>query len=688
YGMFCSGEELGIDDSYLEGASINGILIIKGQANVGMPISEFLMLNDVAFDVNITANRPDCMSVYGIAKEISAILKTPIKEQNLNYNVVSNKEIKDFVQVEVKNWDICPRYMAAVIDNVKIEQSPLWLKARLRAVGIKSINNIVDITNYVLIEYGQPMHAFDQANVAGKKLVIRNAEKDEKLKVLNNQEYSLTKDMLVIADGQKASVIAGVIGGVLSSVSQTTKTAIFEAAAFERKSIRITGRKIGVRTDSSARFEKGVDFASPERGLKKALALVSFLNAGEIVEGIIDAKKEEIKNRNIKVSLSRVLKILGVEIPQESILEILNNLGIESKIDGDIISCIVPPERFDIENDADIAEEVIRLYGYDVYDNCESVVLSKAKYSIGGDKTIMSLNKEVELILTSLGYNQALNYSMCPVDMPKLINCQENEKISKIITIVNPISEDLGALRTSMAHGLLTNVGFNLKRGNKEVMLFEHGRIYLPQELPLTQLPNEQNCLAVITSKTGEDFFSLKGTIENILSKFEISYKIQRSSLSILHPGISAELVDNENGETFAFFGKVHPIVLKNYDIKESVFYAEINLDYLHSKKRKKHVVRPISKFPIIERDLAVVVDEEIVVEDLLTSIKKSCGSNFLDATLFDIYRNESLGDGKKSLAFKIKLSNLEKTLTEDETNSCINKVLKDLKYKFAAVLR
>lgn len=412
-GMFCSIEELGVTDY---DGDANGIMILDDDAVIGEDIAKALLMDDVIFDINVTANRPDCMSVIGIAHEISALTGKPLKKQDLSYETCDcDEDVSNYINVVVKDEKLCPRYIACAVKDVKIEKSPRWLRARLVSVGIKPINNIVDITNYVLVEYGQPMHAFDYDYIDGKQIIVRSATDSEKILTLNHNTYDLDNSMLCICDKNKPIVIAGIIGGMNSCVEPTTKTTILESACFDRASIRRTSRKIGVRTDSTARFEKGVDCSLQPLGMKRALNLVYKLNAGKIIKGEIDTIKETPKDKTFKFSLSKIFKLLGVTISNDDVLNILNNLGIKSSIKEDELECLVPYYRQDIECDADIAEELIRIYGYEVYDNIDAKPLSGTSVTIGKHDPVLYLARSLKQQLCSYGFYETVNFSICSV---------------------------------------------------------------------------------------------------------------------------------------------------------------------------------------------------------------------------------------------------------------------------------
>ncbi len=679
-GMFCSGEELGIDENFMPGASVNGILILPDNFVVGQSIDEALGLNDVVFDVGITPNRPDCMSVIGLAREVCAVTGAKFKKPDLSYK---ESIIQNDMTVELKS-EKCSRYMAAVLKNVKIEKSPLKIRQRLFAVGIKPINTLVDLTNYVLIEMGQPMHAFDQKYIEGKKIVVRDGIAGEKLSVLNHNTYTLNESDLVIADINKPMVIAGVIGGTNSCISNETRDAVIESAVFDLKAIRLTSKKIGVRTDSSARYSKGVYFHSAEDGLKRFLNLISSLELGDICKGIIDENRAVPKTRDVYAKVDDINAILGTAISADDMVRILNSLQIPTKLEGDTIVANIPNFREDLENEYDLAEEVIRIYGYDVYDRGEAREaylgwkLTQGDY---GKKVV--LERKIKEGLKYSGFFEAMNYSFIPPDSVSKLMLTDNRRF--MIKIANPIGEELSCMRTSLAHSMLSSLAYNFSVGNKEVRLFESGKTFHPKALPLTELPIEINKISM--GAYDISFAEFKACVENAVSETSLSYKLVSSKEPFLHPGVSADIVD-ENGEIYASFGQIHPTVAKNYNIPKTSMFAEIDLDKLLSLPEKKFVVKQVPKFPIVDRDLAIVVKEEISNSDLESAIKSACGKIFYEVKLFDVYRNKALGDGLKSMAYNIRLSNENKTLTDEEVTDTIAKVLKALKFRYGASLR
>lgn len=686
-GMFCSGEELGIDENYIEGGSVNGILILPESMAAGEKIEDALLLNDVVFDINVTPNRPDCNSVVGIAREICAIYGKQFKNCDLSYKTIGGN-VNDFVSVDVQTEN-CPRYMASYIKNIKLERSPLWIRSRLFSVGIKPINTMVDITNYVLVEQGQPMHAFDYKYLDGKKIVVRQAKRGEKIAVLNGQTYHLDESVMVIADQSKPVVIAGVIGGVNSCICETTTDSVFECAVFDLKSVRLTAKKYGLRTDSSARYEKGVNINTPTTALKRALHLVCELGCGDIVDGVIDKcqSKNLGKTEKLTLSYSKVCRILGFEIPREKVCQILNALNIVTKIDGDVMICEPDYVREDIKNENDIAEEVIRIYGYDVYNDVEGGLFENATTTAGQYEPRLVMENGLKNILVDSGFYETLNYSLYSASACDKLLLKADDARRNVIKIANPISEDLSTARTVMAHALMLDIAYNLSVGNKDLRFFEIGRVYLPKSLPLTELPNENNRLSLAVCENGFDFFNLKGVMENLLVGSSLKYTIRRSAEPYLHTGVSADIVA-EDGTVVGWFGKIHKHVLKNYGINQDVYYGELDTDYLAKLPEKKYTTKEISKYPSVERDLAVVVDESVCNADLVAAIKSSCGKIFGGVELFDVYRSDALGKDKKSMAYKVTFASDEKTLTGDEINAVVAKILKSLDFRYGAKLR
>lgn len=530
---------------------------------------------------------------------------------------------------------------------------------------------------------GQPLHAFDQSLIDGKQINVRQANAGEKIEALNGQAYNLDEKDIVIADKDKPMVLAGIIGGTNSCINENTKTVVIESAVFDLKSIRTSSRKYGIRTDSSARNEKGINLASAEDGLLRALSLISKLGCGKIVRGVIDKARAVNQWRDLTGSVSKINDILGVEIPAKEISRLLASLNIENRLVGDKIECKIPPYREDIENDNDLAEEVIRLYGYDVYDKTDNVLFKNSPITESIPNKRYNFERTCRNLLVNEGFYEIMTFTFGGKDFVKKLMLTDQR--ANPIKISNPLGENFAYMRTTMATSILQTAAYNLSVGNKQMRLFECGKVYLSEQEKLSSLPDEPNMLAMFVSEEGFDFFNFKNLIEKLLAGVG-DVSVERSSEPYLHPGISADVF--VNSQKVGRFGKIHPVVIKNYELPANSYYGELCTSVLSQMPEKKIVLKQVSKFPNVERDLAVVVDEDVQVGQMLEAIKSACGKLYFDVSLFDVYRNQSLGENKKSLAFNIILSDENKTLTDEEISRVMAKILKALQYRFGAALR
>jgi len=685
YGMFCSGEELGINDDWYEGASVHGILIFKEDYPLGVSVKEILQLEDVMFDINVTANRPDCQSILGLAREVAAVLNKPLKMPDLSYEIDKNISTKNTITVDNKAYDLCPRYSAHLVKDVVIEDSPRWLKRKLSVMGLRSINNIVDITNFVLLEIGQPMHAFDLSDLEGQQIIVRRANDDEKIITLDEKEFALSNNNLVICDSNKPVALAGVMGGLNSEIKNTTKDIVFECAKFARDNVRKTSKQLGQRTDSSSRYEKGVDYYSVEIGLKRALNLISTLNAGKIACDSYDLYEGEIKEKVINTTITKVNAVLGIEVPTDTIVDILKRLDFEVIVDGDNLSVQVPLYREDMESYPDIAEEIIREHGYD---NIVPTLLKTSAITNGGLTEKQIARENLKDLLVGYGFNEMINYSFVSEKEYDLFKLDKTSEQFKFIKLLNPLGEDLAVMRTSLIPSAVRAACYNITRKNYQGRLFELAKVYNPKELPLTTLPEENEVLALTVFGENEDYFTLKGIIEGILDNFCNGEKIEyvRSNKKFLHPTRSADII--VNGNVIGYLGQIHPNILNQLDADKPVYGAEIYYTQLEKLFNTKIVVKAISKFPIVERDLAVIIDNNVACADIINVIKKA-GGNYLESVkLFDIYQGTQVGQGKKSMAFSLVFVAEDKTLNVEEVDSIIKKILKSLNYQLGAELR
>lgn len=679
-GMFCSGSELGIDNSVIDGAEVNGLLILPKDTPLGVDIREILALNEIIFDISITSNRPDCQSIYGISREIATILGQKIKPLDLTYaKYPSNLSIPS---ISIINKEACPRYTGRMISDVKIEESPKWMKDRLRYVGIRAINNVVDITNYVLMEVGQPLHAFD-CNLIDGGIIVRNAKANETIVALDGKNYELKEDMLVIADTKKPLAIAGVMGGEYSGINDETKTVFLETARFAKGSIRSTSRALGLRSDSSARYEKGVDYYSVETGRERTLALFDKLNAGKVCDLSYNDGDSIPTQKIINTSASKISGLIGIDINIDVMVEILNNLGIDTTKDGDNLTCIIPLYREDIDNYTDIAEEVIRYYGYD---NITSTFIKNARPTIGGCSTRQKNVENIKDIMVAYGAYEALTYSFISKKQYDLLGYEKDNEIRNAIPILNPLSEDFAVMRTQLVGSMLNSVYLNLSRKNNNFRLFEVAKAYIPYELPIKQLPKENETLCFAFAGNNEDFYSSKEVVNAVLNKLNVNYTIARSKKPYLHPGISADVV--VNGKIIGSFGKLHPTIADNFKIEGNVYVGEICIEDYVVDKSDNVKFTPLPKFPAVDRDLALIVNDEITVGEMISTIKESAGKLCESVELFDVYKGSQIEAGKKSVAFTIKMLSEEKTLIDSEIQEVMDNVINSLEKKFNAELR
>ncbi len=685
YGMFCSGEELGITDDWYEGASVNGILIFKEEYELGVEVKEILELEDVMFDINVTANRPDCQSILGIAREVAAVLDKPLKMPDLTYNVDKSVSTINTVKVTDKAFDLCPRYMARFVKDVKLGESPRWLKRRLFSMGLRSINNIVDITNFVLIEIGQPMHAFDFENLSGAEIVIRRANNEEKIITLDEKEFKLNADNLVICDAIKPVALAGVMGGLNSEIKDSTKNVVFESAKFARDNIRKTSRLLGQRTDASSRYEKGVDFYSVEIGLNRALNLIDKLNCGTISCDGYDLVNENIEEKVIKTTISKVNGVLGIKVPTDTIVNILERLNFKVVAIGDELEVTVPLYREDMESYPDIAEEIIREYGYDYI---EPSLLKTSAITNGGFNEEQNKTEQLKNLLVGYGFNEMINYSFVSEKEYDLFNLDKNSEKYKFIKLLNPLGEDLAVMRTSLIPSAVRAACYNINRKNHDGRLFELAKVYNPKSIPLTELPTENQVLSFVLFGEKEDFFTAKGVVEGILDNFcygaEVKY--QPSKQAFLHPTRSADII--VNGNVIGYVGQIHPSIMEKLDVDKPVYGCEIAYELLKTLFNDKIIFKAISKYPIVERDLAVIVDSAISCGQIVEVIKQNGGEHLDSVSLFDVYQGSQIGEGKKSMAFNLVFLSYDRTLNVEEIDQVMKNILTSLQTNLSAELR
>ena len=685
-GMLCGLEEVGVTVDDVQNQKAGDILRFEEGTTLGQNALKALGYDDIILDVSVTANRPDCNSIYKMAKEVAVALNTDCREPVIDYKVCScGAKVTDMVSVDVQNQDLCPRYMAAGVKNIKIFPSSQKIKSRLRAVGIRPINNIVDITNYVLIEIGQPMHSFDKRELEGNRIVVRNAKENEVIVTLDGKENKLNESMLVICDSDRPVAVAGIMGGANSGIQDDTNEVVFEAAKFARDNIRRTSRALNLRSDSSSRFEKGIDFASQEYGIKRALTLVYQSGSGDIVDGLIDVKVDYQSLREIPFTTKKISEILGCKVPKNALVSILARLGIEVREDGKQLVALVKEDREDIVGVNDIAEEFIRVYGY------SHIKPTLFEYAGLAEGTLPDKNKFVNVIkdtLKACGLMESVTYSFTSPKFAALLNLDENDTARNAIKLKNPLGEALSVMRTTLAHSMIETLVYNVTHFNKSARLFEIANVYLPKSLPLEELPIEESRLCIGEYGDGADYFELKGAIEQVFRALHIDVKYARANKPFLHPGRSAEIFVGD--KCVGYLGELHPDVQKNYGVDNTrIYVAEISVDGIFNKNSlEKSKCKPFGKFPNIERDLAVVVDDGVLAQDIVDAVKVAKIKFLQDVKVFDEYKSEQIGKNKKSVAMSFTFSSLERTLTDDEIAAEMAKILSALKRKVGAKIR
>ena len=687
YGMLCSGEEMNLNKDWYPGADVNGIMILAEDAPLGMEMRDYLELDDYLFDISITANRPDCHSVIGIAKEIAAALKKPFKAPDMSY--VEDGTVNEAISVEVIDKETCPRYLGHYIYDVKYTESPLWMKRRLIAVGHNAINAMVDVTNYVLVEIGQPMHAFDLNDLEGSSIVVRRAIEGEKLTTLDEKERVLNTNNLLICDKVKAVGLAGVMGGLNSEIKETTTEVLFESAKFLRDSVRKTARGLGLQSDAASRFEKGIDEYTVECGMARALNLVQKLGIAKVSSSHFDVSGgASTEKRVINVQTAKVNDVLGIEVPEKDMVEILEALQFEVELKDGILTLAVPRYRDDVETYQDIAEEVIREYGYD---KVVPTFLDAAKVTSGGLNAYQAKELAVKEYLCSQGYYEIQTIAMTAKNEFDMFLIPEDAEERKVVELLNPITENLSIMRTIMAPSMVRVIENNIKNGHEEMRFFEMANVYLPKALPLTEAPVEKKMLCLGSCGASEDFFSMKGTLESFAGANDLTFTYKRGNVAYLHPGRTAELYGK--GQKIGHFGQLRYEIVDNMNIAggkkadTKIFIAEIDYSVLAGLFKSGIKYVPESGFAGNSRDISLLIGKEVECGTIVDAIT-ACDELIIKVTLFDLFESEKLGADKKSMAFNIKLASAEKDVTDAMTDEVIAKVLKALETQFSAQMR
>ncbi len=672
FGMMCSIEELGSTREMYPEAPEYGIYIFPEDAVVGESAVKALGLDDVVFEYEITSNRVDCYGVLGIAREAAATFQKkfcpPIVEVKEN-----DEKASDYVKVTVEDPELCPRYCARVVKNVKIGPSPKWMQRCLASNGIRPINNLVDITNYVMEEFGQPMHAYDLDTIANREIIVRRAGKDEKFVTLDGQERIMDENVLMICDGEKAVGIAGIMGGENSMITDDVKTVLFEAACFDGTSIRLSSKRIGLRTDASGKFEKGLDPNNAQAAIDRACQLMEELGAGEVVGGMVDVCSETREPSRVKFEPEKINKLLGTSLTKEEMIDYLGR--VELAYDEKTDDIVAPTFRQDIHCNADVAEEVARFYGYDKI----PMTLPTGEATTGKLPFKLRIQEVARDIAEYCGFSEGMSYSF---ESPKVFDklcIPEDSDLRKVITISNPLGEDYSIMRTSTLNGMLASLSTNYNRRNKDVRLYELGNIYLPKSLPVTELPDERTMFTLGMYGKG-DFFDMKGVCEEFFEKIGMKKKVTydpNSGKPFLHPGRQANMI--YEGKVVGYLGEVHPAVADNYSIGEKAYIAVIDILDVLEFAGFNHKYTGIAKYPAVTRDLSLVVPHAVLAGQI-EEIFDQRGGNILESyQLFDIYEGAQIEKGFKSMAYSLVFRAHDKTLGENEISAAMKKIMNGL---------
>ena len=670
-GMMCSIEELGSDRYMHPEAPEYGIYVFGDDAEVGADAIELLGLHDTVVEYEVTSNRVDCYSVIGIAREAAATFNKPFYAPEVK-ETGNDEKAEDYVKVTVENTELCPRYCARVVKNVKIGPSPKWMQECLVSVGIRPINNLVDITNYVMEEYGQPMHAYDLATIKGHHIIVKCAQDSDEFVTLDGQTRKLDHDVLMINDEEGPVGIAGIMGGQNSMITDQVQTVLFEAACFDGTNIRLSSKRVGMRTDASGKFEKGLDPENARAAIDRACQLMEELGAGEVVGGCVDVYPNPVVERKVAFEPEKINALLGTDLTAEQMLEYLNR--VELKLDPETNMIVVPTFRQDIFRTADIAEEVARFFGYD------NIPTTLPKATTAGG---VSFGERIEQIARDVaemdGFSQGYCYSFeSPKVFDKLLFAPDAPE-RQAIQILNPLGEDFSIMRTVSVNGLLVSLGNNYNHRNKSVKLYELGNVYLPKSLPLTELPDERKQLTLCMYDAG-DFFTLKGTIENFMDRVGMKKKAvydPKAGIPYLHPGRQAKII--YDGVEIGFLGELHPQVAKNYEIGTRAYVAVLDMPSIVPMCSFDYKYKGVAKFPAVSRDLSMVVPKEIMVGDIEKMIETRGGKLLESLQLFDVYEGNQIDRGFKSVAYSVTFRAPDRTLSEEDITGVMKKILHGL---------
>ena len=681
-GMLCAATELKVPQDLYPSVGDEGLLIFQEEYPLGSDVRPIFGFDDTAVDFEILANRPDCLCALGIARETSAALHSSLHIPPVQVTE-SGSNMADEVKISVLDNDLCPRYAARVIQNVRIASSPAWLRQYLHAAGLRSINNIVDITNYVMIEYGHPMHAFDLDRVRGREIIVRRAREGEQLTTLDEVERTLHSDDLVICDKEGATGLAGIMGGAESEITEETKNVMFECASFDRTAIRLTARAQGMRTESSGRFERGVAPETAMDALNRACILVNLLDAGDIAKGMVDLYENPKAPKKIHASIQRIQARAGVQIPPQDIQEILERLCFQVEREEDSLTVSVPSFRSDVEQEADLCEEALRIYGYE-HIGTDAL---QGETTQGGINPMLHLKNRSASILNGLGYYEIMNYSFTGRKEIAKLGLSESDPRMNPMPIRNPLGEDTAVMRPTLATDMLRTLAFNMNHATEAAGLYEMAAIFDHHHPTTEGLPAETQSLCIGAYGNDVSFFTVRGVVEAILRAADVSCEVVPGGDAYYHPGRVAKLI---NGNTiYAQVGEIHPSVREAFDMPKRAVIAELNLEQLLKDSKPMGEIKPLPRFPGVTRDLALVMEESAAVGPLMADMRKAAGNLLETITLFDVYRNiQQVGIGKKSVAFSLAFRASDRTLTDAEVQKAMDKVQKLCAEKYAATVR
>ena len=680
-GMLCSGTELGLNEDLFPGAGYNGLLVLPESAVPGEDIKPVVGLDEWIYDISITANRPDCQSILGIAREIAAVLGKPLKMPATDYT--QTDVVNEGFDVTVEAPDLCPRYIGHYVYDVRISPSPAWMRRRLALVGNNAISNIVDITNYIMKEIGQPMHAFDGRFLRGNRIQVRRAHDGEKIVTLDEKEFTLTKDNLVICDGEGPVALAGIMGGLNSEIRDTTTSVTFESAKFMRDNIRKSSRALGQSSDASAAYSKGVYEYTTVLAMDRALHLIEELGAGKVSATHKDVNTgNSLEPREMKASVKRVNDVLGITVPDEEILRILGNLQMEPKISGDELTIQVPAYREDMESYPDIAEEVIRMYGYD---HVEPTFLKDALVTMGGRNLRQKTELKIKRALCAAGVYECMHYSFFSPSDLDLMRFPEDAEERRAIRLLNPINEELSLMRTTLAPQMVMAISRNQKKATLEGRLFELARRFVPRSLPLTDYPDERMTLCAGIWGEEENFFTLKGLADTVAETLLLKFTYEPARKTFLHPYRAARILCE--GEEIGYLGQITYEIQKDVDMRVPAYVMEIDVETLSQWFGRTSVFKPLPKYPAEKRDLALVMPSDITCGQVEEAIYDAC-KYVTDVRLFDVYEGSQILTGMKSMAFTLTFTPGEEEFKADTVDGYVDKILRKLKFVMGIELR